>query len=86
MASETEARLQREELDTLRSEMVSQQAAVQRLEIALKEAQASTTAAQLAQRCAIKPVLLFSKLNRIFLGYFDPDNIFFYYKNKYFSG
>ena len=25
----------------------------------------------------LQPVLLFSKLNRIFFGYFDPETIFF---------
>ena len=29
---------------------------------------------------------VFSKLNNLFFGYFDPINIFFYNKNKYFLG
>ena len=32
------------------------------------------------------PVLPFSKLNKIFIGYFDPENIFLDNKNKYFLG
>ena len=35
-------------------------------------------------RC--QPVLLFSKLNEIFLGNFDPENIFLDNENNYFSG
>ena len=33
-----------------------------------------------------RTVLLFSKLNKIFSGYFDPENIFKDNKNKYFLG
>ena len=32
------------------------------------------------------PVLLFSNLNEIFFGYFDPENIYLDNKNNYFSG
>ena len=31
-------------------------------------------------------VLLFSKLNKIFFRYFDPENIFLDNENNYFSG
>ena len=29
---------------------------------------------------------VFSKFNKFIFGYFDPVNIYFYNKNKYFSG
>ena len=29
-----------------------------------------------------KPVLLFSKLNKMFFGYFDPENIFLHNENN----
>ena len=35
-----------------------------------------------AKNDARQPVLLFSKLNKIFFGYFDPENIFLDNKNK----
>ena len=38
------------------------------------------------QFCIQYSVLLFSKLNTIFFGYFDPENIFLDNTNKYFSG
>ena len=31
-------------------------------------------------------VLPFSKLNKLFIGYFDPENIFLVNENKHFSG
>ena len=34
----------------------------------------------------VEPVLLFSKLNKMFFGYFDPEHIFLDNENKYFSG
>ena len=33
-----------------------------------------------------QPVLLFSNLNEIFFGYFDPEIIYLDNKNNYFSG
>ena len=35
-----------------------------------------------ARERACKLVLLFSKLNKIFFGFFEPENIFFDNKNK----
>ena len=34
----------------------------------------------------LTPVRFFSKLNNLIFGYFDPVNIFFDSKTKYFSG
>ena len=32
---------------------------------------------------ALQPVLVFSKYNKLFVGYFDPNKLFFlYYENK----
>ena len=44
----------------------------------------STLSQQNYHRC--RAVLPFSKLNKIFFGYFDPENIFLGSENKYFSG
>ena len=32
--------------------------------------------------CILQPVLLFSKINKILFGYFDPENIFIDNENK----
>ena len=40
-----------------------------------------------ALKCVgLTSVLLFSKLNVIFFGYIDPENVFFDNKNNYFAG
>ena len=36
--------------------------------------------------CSFVPALLFSKLNQIFFGYFDPENILLDKRNEYISG
>ena len=37
-------------------------------------------------RCVKHAVLLFSKVSKLFLGYFDPEKIFLDNESKYFSG
>ena len=39
-----------------------------------------------ADRSTTRAVKFITKLNKFILGYFDPVNIFFDNKNKYFSG
>ena len=44
--------------------------------IGLKQQKGEPLIIALTSVLILKPVLPFSKLNKIFLGYFDPENIF----------